>query len=473
MTRLRTTVQSFDLFDTLIARACITPANLFAEMEANWNLSGFAQQRMAAEQRLAATGQPFGLDTIYAALRDSGFCDAATAQRLRKAEIEAEFDNAIPIAHNMAAVRDHDLVVSDMYLPAPILRGLLQHAGLRRHVHLFASNAGKHSGSIWPQLTDQWLLLHHTGDHAHSDVAMPQRWGIATRHYTGAALSPTEQFLQSKGLGHTARLIRQLRLANPFQPPSVEAELWEHFAQFNVPLLLLATQAVRHQRDALGLARILFLGRDCHFLSELFLTLHPEEPFELLQVSRNALAQAPALFARYLQSSGQADGLVCDLVSTGYSWLQHTQSTAEPLAFFTLVYIDNYQYQPFDTARLLHHELLRFGFAVRSSEVNTWSLAIELLNTAPHGSTVGIAAVADTFVPTFESRHELPRSFLTTLQLAQAATVQCLRPRRAHIAQELAAIADLPPLISAMVSALSGADWLNRFASTAICQPRT
>ena len=473
MTRLRTTVQSFDLFDTLIARACITPANLFAELETTQAMPGFARQRMEAEQRLAATGQPFGLDTIYAALRDSGFCDAATAQRLYTAEIEAEFDNAIPIAHNMAAVRDHDLVVSDMYLPASTLRGLLQHVGLRRHVHLFVSNAGKHTGTIWPQLTDQWLLLHHTGDNAHADVAQAQRFGIAARHYTGANPSPTEQFLQTNGLAHTARLVRRLRLANPFQPPSVEAELWEHFVQFNVPLLCLATQAARRQRDTLGLANILFLARDCHFLSELFLTLHPNEPFELIQASRNALAQDPAAFARYLQANGQADGLVCDLVSTGHSWLRHTQTTGLPLAFFTLVYIDNYQYQPFDTTQLLRDGLLRFRFAVRSSEVNTWSLAIELLNTAPHGSTMAIKAVANTFIPAFEPRHELPPSFLTTLQLAQAATVQCLRPQRARVAQELAAISDLTPLISAMVRALSGTDWLNRFASAAICLPTT
>lgn len=473
MTRLRTTVQSFDLFDTLIARACGTPAALFAELETALQQPGFALHRMAAEQRVAASGKPFDLVTIYDELCASGLCDAATARQWRRAEIEAEFDNAIPIAQNIAAVRDFDLVVSDMYLPASTLRGLLQHAGLRRHVHLIVSNAGKHHGTIWPQLTEKWLLLHHTGDNAHADVAQAQRFGIATRHYTGASPNQTEQFLQTCGLVQTSRLVRQLRLANPFQPTSVEAEVWNHFVQFNLPLLLLASQAARSQRDALGLESILFLARDCHFLSEVFLTLHPEEAFELIPISRNALAQDPVGFARYLQTCRLPQALVCDLVSTGLSWLQFAQNSKQTLAFYTLVYIDNYQYQPFDASRLQQDAPLRFRFSVRSSEVSSWGLAIELLNTAPHGSTTSIEAVGDTYAPTFEDRHELPPSFLKTLLLAQAAAIQGLRPQRVRVAQELAGIQHPKPLISALVSALSGTDWLNRFASAAICHPTT
>ncbi len=473
MTRLRTTVQSFDLFDTLIARACVTPANLFAELGCTLGMPSFAEQRMAAEQRVAATGQAFDLDAIYRELGASGFCDARIANRLMKAEIEAEFDNAIPISENLATVRDHDLVVSDMYLPAATLRGLLQHVGLRRFIHLFVSNAGKHHGLIWPQLTQRWLVLHHTGDNAHADVAQAQRFGIPTRHYLGSSLNATEQYLHTAGFEHTSRMARQLRLANPFKPSSVEAGFWNHFVQFNFPLLCLATQIMRTQRDALGLERILFLARDCHFLSEVFLTLRPGEPFELVHVSRSALAADPDGFTRYLRRCGLTRALVCDLVSTGYSWLQFCETTAQPVALFALVYIDNYQYQAFDATRLQLAGSLRFFHAVKSSEINSWSLAIELLNTAPHGSTLGVEAIGDGFAAQFEDRHELPPSLLKTLLLAQAAAVQCLRQNRATIAAELDRVENPQPVISALVSALSGTDWLNRFACAAICQPTT
>ena len=469
MTRLLTTVHSFDLFDTLVARACVTPANLFEELGCALGMPNFADQRMAAEQRVAATGQAFDLDGIYRELIASGFCDVKSASRLMKAEIEAEFDNAIPITENLSAVRDYDLVVSDMYLPAANLRGLLQHVGMRRFVHLVVSNAGKHHGTVWPQLMQRWLVLHHTGDNAQADVVQAQRFGIPTRHYLGAGLSPTEHDLQTAGLAHTSRVARQLRLANPFEPRSLEAEFWNHFVQFNFPLLCLATQVVRTQRDILGLERILFLARDCHFLSEIFLTLRPCEAFELVNVSRSALAADPDGFAHYLQSCGLDKALVCDLVSTGYSWLQFCEKTTRSVALFTLVYIDNYQYQTFDAKRLQKDGLLRFSHAVKSSEINAWSLTIELLNTAPHGSTLSIDAIGDGFAAQFEDRHELPPTLLKTLLLAQAAAVQCLRQNRVAIATELDWVKEPQPLISALVSAMSGTDWLNRFAISAIC----
>lgn len=471
MTTLRTTVQSFDLFDTLIARACVTPANLLAQVETALGVAGFASARMTAEQRVFGTGRPFDLAAIYQELGVSGFCTPDTAARLMTAEIEAEFDNAIPISENIATVRDFDLVVSDMYLPAPTLRGLLQHVGLRRFVHLFVSNAGKHDGTIWPELTRGWLILRHVGDNAHADITQAQRCGIPTVHYTGASPNGTEQYLQSNGLTRISQLARQLRLANPFLPTTVEAEFWNHFVQYNFPLLCLMANMARTQRDAASLERILFLARDCHFLSEIFLTLYPSEPFELVQVSRSALATDPQGLLRYLLANGLQQALVCDLVSTGYSWLQFSQDTQQPLRFFTLVHIDNYQYQAFDSARLHQPGPFQFTYGVKSSEVNAWSLAIELLNTAPHGSSLGVHAVGSGFAPKFEDRHELPPSLLKTLLLAQAAAIQCLRPSRAAVARELDAAPDPQHLISTLVSALSGTDWLNRFASAAICHP--
>lgn len=470
MSCLRTTAQSFDLFDTLIARACVTPENLFAEVELAQQVPGFAQCRIEAERRVASLKEPFSLDTIYEAMRESGFCDTAAACRLQKAEIEAEFDNAIPITRNLEAVRDHDLVVSDMYLPASILRGLLQHVGLRRHVHLFVSNRGKHDGSIWPLLTDKWLLLHHTGDNPHADVFQAQRFCIPTRHYSGASPNPTELFLHEQGLIHTARLVRKLRLSNPLSALSVEGQLWNHFVQFSVPILLLAVHAARTQRDTLGLRKLLFLSRDCHLLSEVFLVLFPEEPFDLIAVSRDALKADPSRYVEYLQSMGSENSLVCDLVSTGYSWLTFTQSMNLQIAFFALVYTDTYQYNLFDPSVLDHDGSLRFRYAVRSSELNHWSLAIELFNTAPHGSTRFIEKIGDTFIPTFEEGHELSPSFLRTIQFAQASSIGYLRQARDQIVRELLQTQNTKALLAAMISALSGTDWINHLAVSTICK---
>lgn len=468
--QLRTTAQSFDLFDTLIARACVTPANLFAEVGEALGLNDFPSARMSAEQRVFAATDTFDLEAIYRELCASGYCDMATARRLMSAEIQAEFDNAIPIAENIAAVRDLDLVVSDMYLPPAILRGLLQHVGLRRFVHLHVTNVGKHRGTIWPQLTQHWLILRHIGDNEHADVQLPRKFGIATDRYTGATMSNSEQDLENAGLRLLARITRRLRLANPFPSGSIEAGLWKHFVEFNVPLLCLAAAEARRQRDSTGKSRILFIGRDCHFLSEIFLALFPAEPCELIHVSRTALAADPTGFADYLDHSGLGNALLCDLVSTGLSWLRFSQSTMRPTTFFTVVHIDNYQYETFDPSELDQEENYRFLRAVRASELGSWSMAIEVLNTAPHGSTLGTKRVGDTFVPQFEAQHELPATMLKSIILAQAAAVSCLRAQRSELERELASVADQQEILSTLISALSSADWLNQLASAAICK---
>lgn len=471
MISLRTTTQSFDLFDTLIARACITPANLFGEVENALGAAGFASARMAAEQRVFAAGEAFDLPAIYRELGASGYCDAVAARRLMAAEIDAEFDNAIPVAENLAAVRDFDLVISDMYLPAAILRGLLQHVGLRRFVHLFVSNAGKFQGSIWPQLTRNWLILRHIGDHAQADLTQPQRFGIPATLYAGATPSPLEQSLENAGLPLLGRLARRMRLANPYHAGTVEAGLWQVFAEFNTPLLCLAACEARKRRDAVGKHGILFLARDGHFLSEIFLALYPDEPSALIHVSRAALAADPAGFARYFEAHDLENALVCDLVSTGLSWLRFSQSSGRPIDFYTLVHIDNYQYQAFDPAELNASENYRFSCSLRSSELDPWSLAIELINTAPHGTTVALDPVGATLVPRFAAHHELPVALLKCLTLAHAAAIQNLRRQRVALAAELAQLDDTQELLAVLVSTLSSTPWINHLASDAICRP--
>jgi hypothetical protein len=467
---LLVTAQSFDLFDTLITRTCVTPVNLFTEVGTAFGLADFPSARMAAEQRVFAAAAPFDLEAIYRALIAGGYCDAASARRLMCAEIQAEFDNAIPIDENIRLVREFDLVVSDMYLPTPILRGLLQHVGLRCFVHLWVSNAGKHRGTVWPQLARRWLILRHLGDNQHSDVELPRQFGIATARYIGAGLSDAERNLEDAGLPLLARTARRLRLANPYLTGTVEAGLWNHFVEINIPLLCLTAAEVRERRDGAAKKRILFVGRDCHFLGEVFLALYPGEPAELVYVSRAALASDPAGFADYLGRCGLEDALLCDLVSTGLSWLRFSQSSAIPTTLFTLVYSDNHQYQAFDPAELDQQEHFSFLHAVRSSEISNWSLAIEMLNTAPHGSTVAVGRVGDDFVAQFEARHELPAAMLKSLILAHAAAIPCLRAQRTALVEELARLPDRLALFSTLLASLSSTGWLNQLAREAICQ---
>lgn len=461
MPTLRTVVQSFDMFDTLITRRCVTPTALFEEVGAACGRRDFAAARIAAERRSAETG-PFNLEAIYRTLHGIGYCDVDTAQRLMGAEIDAEFDNAIPVARNLAAVRDFDLVVSDMYMPAHILRDMLRHVGLRRYVHILVSNAGKHSGTIWSSLTQRWLIQRHIGDNAHADVTVPQGFGIPCIHYPNAAMNDAESFLNDSGLPSLARLTRELRLGNPFTPGGMEEALWNHFVGLNVPLLALtAAELVTRRRDG-GHSKLLLVERDCHFLGGVLRTLFAGEPAEPLYVSRGLLGADG--IAQYLDAVGIREALVCDLVSTGLSWLRVGQASELSIDMFALVYVDNYQYREFDRAELMRTPGFHFAWGVSASRIGFFSKAIEAMNTAPHGAVESVTMGAAGFEPRFAENHELPRPMLEVLMAAQGAAVTALRRNRRRIAEEVYALTARTEVLETLVRSLCAPPWLNDLA---------
>lgn len=450
---LRTTVNSFDLFDTLVTRRAFHPRRVFDDVERALGATGFAAARSAAEQALMARGAPFDLHGIYRELVARGQCSPELAERLKAAEIDAEFDHAVPIAENIARVREGDLVVSDMYLPADVLRRLLQHVGLRFFVHLFVSNGGKHLGTIWPQLGERWLIQRHLGDNPHADVASPQRHGIVAEHFAAAQPSEVERLLAQHSQLELSGICRALRLRNPYPAASAEAQLWLLYAQLNLPLLCCGSAAVRRVQLDHGRDKVLFSARDGHFLAEVFSSLYPAVRADYLYVSRQALWQQRSELAALLDRLDGGNALVVDLVSTGHSWYRFAEASARPVDFFSLIHIDRHQPVRTSLAELAASRHLRFSALLRNSELSSYSNAIEVLNTAPHGTTLGLSAAGDWMVPQLADGHELPQPLLNALVTAHATAVGMLRPGRARMLEELSGqscIELLKPLVQTM-----------------------
>src|SRR5262245_51649047 len=95
-------VNSFDVFDTLIARRCVEPHRVFDRLEALAGLPGLAAARITADRRLGGRGQPYDLAAIWQEVRRALGLDAATADRLLELEVRLEHDTVIPIADNLA-----------------------------------------------------------------------------------------------------------------------------------------------------------------------------------------------------------------------------------------------------------------------------------------------------------------------------------------------------------------------------------
>ena len=84
----RPLVDSFDVFDTLIARRCIDPLLVFEAVEAATGVAGFAAARRAVE--LAISGPGTTLAEIHAGVAERLGLAAPAAEALLQAEIDAE-----------------------------------------------------------------------------------------------------------------------------------------------------------------------------------------------------------------------------------------------------------------------------------------------------------------------------------------------------------------------------------------------
>lgn len=459
---LRTTVNSFDIFDTLLARHCITPTGIAEELERKFNARGFAVARRAMEFQLAQQRGAFELHDIYDALVAAATLTRADADRLLEAEIEAEFENAIPIVENLKRVREGDLVVSDMYLPVDTLRRLLLHVGLRVPVRLYASNLGKHHGWIWEDLCARWIVNRHYGDNPHSDVAIPRQHGIEAVHYAGAAPTAIEQATAAHGFPALAQLMRSLRLRNPYDSGSQSAELWNLSAQLNTPFLVLGSALARQRRDAAGVRKILFSARDCYLMSEIFSVLYPAEHAEYLYVSRETLAADSPAVRDYLLRCGLQDALVCDIAATGASWCQFTAKEQIRARLFSFVFIDNWALARVSSEKVTLSPWLEFSWALKTSELSIYSTAIEVINAAPHPSCSRISSAGRFFVPEFHSSNELPDALLQPIIQHHTLALELLRKVRGAVLPELARPIPVE-LLATLVESMSRSDLLNSF----------
>lgn len=166
---------SWDCFDTLIARNLITPSSIFDIVGKKIGDPDFTDKRKKAEKSSSGTY----LD-IYKNIPDVN----------KDLELEAELENCYPIIENMNRVKDGDYIVSDMYLPESFIREMLKKCGLKKDVNLIVTRGGKHKGNIWVDLKDK--ILNHTGDHIKSDCRNAEMQGIKSTYYLEQKMNDPE-----------------------------------------------------------------------------------------------------------------------------------------------------------------------------------------------------------------------------------------------------------------------------------------
>jgi len=315
-----TRIQSFDLFDTLVARRCYEPLAVFRNVEAKSGVANFAARRHAVEMSIFGR-RTYGLEDIYGLLVAEAFLTKKQASVLLLMELEEEWDTLIPIAEVIANVNPDDIVISDMYLPyAFVKRVLKEKCGLDNKLYL--SNYGKHQKQIWPGILAQYALRSHFGDNIHADIVGPSTFGIQPILVSISKWNKTEEVLHAAGLGEYAHILRQTRLQT-FDTDRKIANALTAQLTVNIPLMLLGTFWIRHCVESFGADKILTAARDCNLWHEMLTSTHFARfgvpPTTYLKISRALCHGDSDAYEAYLRGNLGQRTLLVDMVGTGKS----------------------------------------------------------------------------------------------------------------------------------------------------------
>jgi hypothetical protein len=337
-------IDTWDVFDTLIARYCIEPHTVFEIVAQKVGLAEFPDLRVRAQRELDNVGKPYVIFDIYEKIREYGIAPQV-AERLLAEELAVESDQSIPIRRNIERVGAHDLLVSDMYLTTEMVSSLVaQGAGPRIMRPPIVGNWGKATGAVWPMLAKHYQLVCHHGDNPHSDHAMPTKHGVSCELVEDHRPTEWEQTLMGAGEFQLALLLRECRLRTvPVNRHRVHEVVCGPF------LSILVIYALQIYRAHSGAPAIVFCSRDCDQLAQVFRTLCPTIPILALDLNRYLLY--PGMHDAVFNEKIPDGSVIVDFVGTGRSILGYIKrNPAKKLTFQTLLFADHFLLEPEEIA---------------------------------------------------------------------------------------------------------------------------
>ena len=300
-------MNSWDCFDTLIARRYFKPKTVFAEVGKRLGIDNFVEQRVAAERASNKTYQD-----IYARLPGID----------PQVELDVELEHNFPIMENILKVKDGDLILSDMYLPADFVMKLLRNCGLTADVDIIVTPDGKKRGWIWKEVKEKYNIDNHYGDNEKSDVISAHKHNVNGILDTKTHFTKHEQEV-SKRNKHLALWMRYTRLMCPYSDKDSQL-FWLDQANLNLPLLALT---VKELPDT----PIAFTYRDCVYLHPLYEAMIGRQG-RRLDTSREMYNNPTEEFKKYFYEVTK-DATIVDLQGTGQRIYNFTDGNPPPTIY--------------------------------------------------------------------------------------------------------------------------------------------
>jgi len=384
-------MNSFDVFDTLLARRNLTSDPIWHHIEVEFGLADYVQNR-----KLADTGSR-NLEGIYDVLVSNGTIPADLRDTVYRRELELEIAESIPIQDNLDRVQDGDLLISDMYLPASNILQMVRGVGLTKQVTIYQSNGDKSNGSIWPRLSVHRPGV-HLGDNQHSDVNMPGQAGFTAELCTQTHFTVVEHGLFNNLLPNVALLVRESRLAfNGDHRPHFEIA-----NSSNLPLLFVMSEMIHRRYEN---RNVVMLGRDCQLLHKIY-NAYYNETTPYLPFSRVVAYNQPDTAVEYLNSHSARQPVFFDISSTGGTWAK----LGNDLEVCVAIYSDLAYYTP-------KRPVLptKFKYLTNNTQIGQTNILLEMFNCGDHGHLSRLTPIDGRLITAEFAAPELPKDLVQVI----------------------------------------------------------
>jgi len=191
-------VVSFDVFDTLLLRNILRPADIFFLLEESakkeFEIKNFREERILAESnsRIGHENNETTIDDIYKEL-EKKFHKKLAKLKTKELELEKKFLTKNPFLYEVYSYakkkKKKVFAISDMYLTKEFIQEVLKENGYELDAVYVSSENFKVKGnaSLFEEVyekekvsKEKWL---HMGDNRISDVESPRKFGIHSYHY--------------------------------------------------------------------------------------------------------------------------------------------------------------------------------------------------------------------------------------------------------------------------------------------------
>lgn len=288
-----TQIYSFDVFDTLISRPFMRPADVFVAIGNSLSSRGrvaidprhYRDARRRAEQRARAASRQrddcrWGEIFLHFPELSNW---SLSADEVMEAELDAERLCCLPIAANVSRVRglvksgEEVIFLSDMYLPTDFIWELIcKHVVECPKENVYVSGdlgLAKHTGRLYSYVIRRYGIapsqLRHIGDNHYADVEVPTRLGVEATHYHGVQPTRHERLPRPRSRAPVA-LSAMHGIARAARLTSAYSEIWGPVASIAASVVapVLTAYVAWVMRDARkrGIERLYFVSRDGQIL---------------------------------------------------------------------------------------------------------------------------------------------------------------------------------------------------------------